>query len=167
MAEFEYTTVTAGGQPATARLRAASRDAALAQLAASAGVLTSLRQVSEQSTAVVAPIPADVKVSSRSRETFIRQLAALLSAGVPLATAMNRLARETGSAPARLIWQSLHDQVADGVALAEAMSRYPHTFPTVYTAMVHAGETGGFLGVVLAQIAEFQSRDREVKSRAA
>ena len=31
--------------------------------------------------------------------------------------------------------------------------------------MVEAGETGGFLDVVLAQIAEFQAREKEMKSK--
>jgi type II secretory pathway component PulF len=31
--------------------------------------------------------------------------------------------------------------------------------------MVHAGETGGFLDLVLAQIADFQSRDKELRSK--
>jgi type II secretory pathway component PulF len=35
----------------------------------------------------------------------------------------------------------------------------------VYVALVEAGEAGGFLDVVLAQIAEFQSRERELKSK--
>ena len=31
--------------------------------------------------------------------------------------------------------------------------------------MVQAGETGGFLDVVLAQIADFQSREKELRSK--
>src|SRR4029077_20050099 len=45
------------------------------------------------------------------------------------------------------------------------MAKSPETFPRVYTAMVEAGETGGFLDVVLAQIADFQSREKELKSK--
>ena len=45
------------------------------------------------------------------------------------------------------------------------MGRYPEVFPQVYCAMVKAGETGGFLDVVLRQIADFQSRERELRSR--
>src|SRR5207237_898097 len=41
----------------------------------------------------------------------------------------------------------------------------PETFPRVYTAMVQAGETGGFLDLVLAQIADFQSREKELRSK--
>ena len=38
-------------------------------------------------------------------------------------------------------------------------------FPRVYVAMVEAGETGGFLDVVLAQIADFQAREKELKGK--
>jgi type II secretory pathway component PulF len=45
------------------------------------------------------------------------------------------------------------------------MSKSPETFPKVYTAMVEAGETGGFLDVVLSQIADFQAREKEMRSK--
>jgi type II secretory pathway component PulF len=51
------------------------------------------------------------------------------------------------------------------MSLADAMAKSPETFPRVYTAMVAAGETGGFLDVVLAQIADFQSREKELRSK--
>jgi type II secretory pathway component PulF len=41
----------------------------------------------------------------------------------------------------------------------------PDTFPRVYVAMVSAGETGGFLDLVLAQIADFQAREKDLKSK--
>src|SRR6185503_4786915 len=62
-------------------------------------------------------------------------------------------------------WKQVHDRVIDGLSLAEAMSRSPETFPRVYVAMVEAGETGGFLDVVLAQIADFQAREKEMRSK--
>src|SRR5256885_12618190 len=51
------------------------------------------------------------------------------------------------------------------MALAEAMGKSPETFPRVYTAMVQAGETGGFLDLVLAQIADFQAREKDLRSK--
>ena len=44
-------------------------------------------------------------------------------------------------------------------------AKSPETFPRVYTAMVQAGETGGFLDLVLAQIADFQAREKELRSK--
>jgi type II secretory pathway component PulF len=51
------------------------------------------------------------------------------------------------------------------MSLADAMAKSPDTFPRVYVAMVQAGETGGFLDLVLAQIADFQSREKELRSK--
>jgi type II secretory pathway component PulF len=45
------------------------------------------------------------------------------------------------------------------------MARSPDVFPRVYVAMVEAGETGGFLDVVLAQIAAVQAREKEMKGK--
>jgi type II secretory pathway component PulF len=59
----------------------------------------------------------------------------------------------------------VHDRVVDGMSLADAMSKSPETFPRVYVAMVEAGETGGFLDVVLSQIADFQARDKELRGK--
>jgi type II secretory pathway component PulF len=95
----------------------------------------------------------------------MRQLSSLLAAGVSLSRALRILFREAETPAAKVQWKGIHDTVVDGVPLADAMARYPQTFPAVHVAMVHAGETGGFLAEVLAQIAEFHNRTRELKSK--
>jgi type II secretory pathway component PulF len=55
--------------------------------------------------------------------------------------------------------------VVGGMPLADALSRWPRSFPPVYVAMVRAGEVGGFLDVVLGQIADFRSREQDLKGR--
>jgi type II secretory pathway component PulF len=105
------------------------------------------------------------KVSGKELENFTRLLSSLLAAGVPLSRALVILQKEASSEAAKTKWKGVHDQVVDGLSLAEAMGKSPETFPRVYVAMVEAGETGGFLDVVLAQIAEFQSREKELKSK--
>jgi len=105
------------------------------------------------------------KVSAKELENFTRLLASLLAAGVPLSRALVILSKETTAPAARAQWKKVHDLVVDGMSLASAMAQSPETFPRVYVAMVEAGEAGGFLDVVLSQIAEFQSRDKELKSK--
>ena len=105
------------------------------------------------------------KVSGKELENFTRLLSSLLAAGVPLSRALVILQKEAASEAAKKKWKEVHDSVVDGLSLAEAMNKSPETFPRVYVAMVEAGETGGFLDVVLAQIAEFQSREKELKSK--
>ena len=84
---------------------------------------------------------------------------------MPLSRALVILYKEASNPVASAKWKEIHDYVIDGMSLADAMSKSPETFPRVYTAMVQAGETGGFLDVVLAQIADFQAREKELKSK--
>ncbi len=105
------------------------------------------------------------KVTPRMLENFTRLLSSLLAAGVPLSRALVILCKEASTPAASAKWKAVHASVIDGISLAEAMARSPETFPRVYVAMVEAGETGGFLDVVLGQIADFQAREKELKSK--
>jgi len=105
------------------------------------------------------------KVSAKELENFTRLLSSLLAAGVPLSRALVILHKEASAPAAKAKWKEIHDLVVDGMSLANAMAKSPETFPRVYVAMVEAGEAGGFLDVVLAQIADFQTREKELKSK--
>lgn len=105
------------------------------------------------------------KISARMLENFTRLLSSLLAAGVPLSRALVILCKEAASPAAGAKWKQVHDLVIDGMSLADAMAKSPETFPRVYVAMVEAGETGGFLDVVLNQIAEFQAREKEMRAK--
>ncbi len=105
------------------------------------------------------------KISARVLENFTRLLSSLLAAGVPFSRALSILHREATVPAAKAKWKEIHDLVIDGMSLSDAMARSPETFPRVYVAMVEAGETGGFLDVVLAQIADFQAREKDIKSK--
>ncbi|HHY85114.1 MAG TPA: type II secretion system F family protein [Verrucomicrobia bacterium] len=105
------------------------------------------------------------KVSARDLENFTRLLSSLLAAGVPLSRALVILHKEASNPVTKAKWKEVHDYVVDGMSLADAMAKSPETFPRVYTAMVQAGETGGFLDVVLQQIADFQAREKELKGK--
>jgi len=105
------------------------------------------------------------KITARMLENFTRLLSSLLAAGVPFSRALVILHREASAPIAKAKWKEIHDLVIDGMSLSNAMARSPETFPRVYVAMVEAGETGGFLDVVLGQIADFQAREKELKSK--
>src|SRR6266571_2094657 len=105
------------------------------------------------------------RISGRMLENFTRLLSSLLAAGVPLSRALVILTKEASAPAAKAKWKEIHDLVVDGMSLADAMAKSPDVFPRVYVAMVEAGETGGFLDLVLAQIADFQSREKDLRSK--
>jgi len=177
MPTFAYRALQADGTIAEGLLDAPGRPDALRQVET-----LGLRPVSlaEKTAAATpskngSPMPAALgnlsfkfeskKVSGKDLENFTRLLSSLLAAGVPLSRALVILYKEASSPAARAKWKEVHDLVIDGMSLANAMAKSPETFPRVYVAMVEAGEAGGFLDVVLAQIADFQSREKELKSK--
>jgi type II secretory pathway component PulF len=105
------------------------------------------------------------KITARMLESFTRLLSSLLAAGVPLSRALVILHKEASNRTAQAKWKEIHGLVVDGMSLASAMGQSPGTFPRVYVAMVEAGETGGFLDLVLAQIADFQAREKELRAK--
>jgi type II secretory pathway component PulF len=105
------------------------------------------------------------KITARMLENFTRLLSSLLAAGVPFSRALVIIHREASEPVAKAKWKEIHDLVIDGMSLSNAMARSPETFPRVYVAMVEAGETGGFLDVVLAQIADFQAREKDLQGK--
>jgi len=104
-------------------------------------------------------------VSKREIDAFTRQLGNLLAAGVPMSRALGILSREASRVASKKLWAVVHDQVAGGMSLADSLSLHPQAFSAIYVAMVRAGETGGFLDIVLEQIATFRAREADLKGR--
>ena len=175
MPTFSYRALQADGKMAEGVLDAGSRPDAMRQIETlglrPVNVLESAAKAGKKGSA--APAAAGgisfkfgtKKVSAKELENFTRLLSSLLAAGVPLSRALVILQKEASSPTSKAQWKQIHDFVVDGLSLADAMAKSPETFPRVYVAMVEAGEAGGFLDVVLAQIAEFQSREKELKSK--
>jgi type II secretory pathway component PulF len=178
MPSFDYKAVKMDGAIAQGQLDAAGRAEAFRQMEGLGLRPIALMERAGNSAAKAAdPNSAAVKaggfalkfgggkITGRDLENFTRLLSSLLAAGVPLSRALVILHKEASSPAAAAKWKEIHDLVVDGMSLADAMARSPETFPRVYVAMVQAGETGGFLDLVLAQIADFQAREKELRSK--
>ncbi|MDB6056335.1 MAG: epsF 1 [Verrucomicrobiales bacterium] len=187
MPTFQYRALQSDGTIATGELDAGGRQEAFRQmegrglrpisLAERAGNAKAKANGKAASTKTIEEPVADTskipklsfgggnKISARILENFTRLLSSLLAAGVPLSRALVILRKEASTPLASQKWKEVHELVIDGMSLADAMARSPDVFPRVYVAMVQAGETGGFLDLVLAQIADFQSRDKELRGK--
>jgi type II secretory pathway component PulF len=175
MPTFSYKALQANGTVAEGQLEAAGRQEAFTQMAGLGLRPVSLSEQAGAGAKKGLALPASLgsvslfkkthKVSGRALENFTRLLSSLLAAGVPLSRALVILHKEASNPAAQAKWKEIYDSVVDGTSLADAMARSPDTFPRVYTAMVQAGETGGFLDLVLAQIADFQAREKDLKSK--
>jgi type II secretory pathway component PulF len=172
MPTFQYKALQADGKIAEGVLDAPGRPDALRQIETLGLRPVNLAEKISAAAKSASTLPGNFsfkfeskKISAKALENFTRLLSSLLAAGVPLSRALVILYKEATAPVVSAKWKEVHDFVVDGMSLAGAMAKSPETFPRVYTAMVEAGEAGGFLDVVLAQIAEFQNREKELKSK--
>jgi general secretion pathway protein F len=56
-------------------------------------------------------------------------------------------------------------RIEGGNSLAEALGYYPRIFPKLYINMVKAGESGGFLEVILSRLAQYLKNTKEIKDQ--
>ncbi len=166
MAVFSYTALATDGRSTTGTIPADTRSQAIAAVIGKGLHPVSVEEQGSKKAAAATPVmPGKGRVTQKHVEAFTRELASLLAGGVPLARALALLKRETKSPGPQALWAEIHENVIGGVALADSLAQHPKVFSTVYVAMVRAGEAGGFLDVVLNQIAEFRGREQDLKGK--
>ncbi len=171
MSVFAYTALSKDGRRTTGTLNSESRAAAIQEVSRQGLVPVKVEEAAnsaaaaKKAQAAAAVSVGSGKVPQRAVEAFTRELANLLAGGVPLARALALLRREASNPIAKALWGEIHDDVVGGTSLADALAKWPKSFSGVYIAMIRAGEAGGFLDVVLAQIADFRAREADLKGR--
>jgi general secretion pathway protein F len=159
---FEYIARSTSGQRISGVLSGASEAAVLAELELRHLVPVSIAERGERAPLLKRSIPG------RRLATAYLQLSDLLRAGVPLLRGLRLLGnRKAKGAAGRLaaIFKDLAENVAQGQELAEAMAAHPEAFPRVHTAMVRAGEKGGFLEQAFQRLGQFVLSQAELKGR--
>lgn len=168
MAVFTYTALASDGSSSVGTLPAPNRAAAIAEIS-SRGLhpvaITEQEQGGKNQSAAHTPMFGGTRITQNHVESFTRELATLLGGGVPLSRALQLLCREAAAPGPRKLWEEIHDEVVGGTSLADTLAQHPTVFSSIYVAMVRAGEAGGFLDVVLGQIADFRTREQDLKGR--
>ncbi len=100
------------------------------------------------------------RLNSKELSLLTRQLASLVLSGLPLDEALHTAAQQSTRANAKSILLQVRSKVLEGHSLHQALSEHPRSFDHMYRAMVRAGESAGYLGQVMAQLAEYIERSQ-------
>jgi general secretion pathway protein F len=92
--------------------------------------------------------------NSTTLAVWTRQLAGLVSSGLPLERALTALTDEAETEEQRNLVASLRADVNAGSPFGRALSQHPREFSPIYTAVIGAGEQSGNLGLVLERLAD-------------
>lgn len=99
------------------------------------------------------------KISLGEKAVFLRQLSAMVTAGVPLVKALNMIAEQTQHKYFSNVIFDISRRLEEGVSLADAFGHYEDIFPKIYTQSVAAAETAGRLEQVLGELAVEQEEE--------
>lgn len=105
-------------------------------------------------------------ISSGQLVASTRQLAVLLSAGVPLEEAIGAVALQTDNESARKRLLSVRERVTEGWRFSDALGEHGKSFPQLYRSVVAAGETSGDLAGVLDRLATMLEKNRSMRNKA-
>jgi general secretion pathway protein F len=171
MALFAFQAVRASGDAVSATIDAVTQAEAIERVREQGLILVSIvpataANLSAQSEkkSFFGQLLRPRKVTRDGIIAFTRDLANLISAGLPLDRAFELLTSLADSPPLAALMQDLRDRVRGGKPLSGALAEHPKHFDRLYINMVRAGEASGTLGPVLQRISEFQERSAELRS---
>lgn len=160
MGAYQYNAITRKGQSTKGVIEADSERQARQLLRERDLIPTEIHsQVKKQQT------NSKTKLSSQDLTLFTRQLATLLSAGIPVEESLKGVSEQTDKDKVRGLIIGVRSKVLEGYALADAMSEFPNAFPELYRATVRAGEQTGRLDLVLNKLADYTENQQQTKQK--
>lgn len=123
-------------------------------LRANYGYVTGIEEAKSLTEKIKRWLPSSSKVNDRERSRFFQQLATMLGSGITLCRALELLKTRCPAALTPVCSQLIADLQA-GKALAASMQKQPQVFAAVTVAIVEAGEQGGVLQEMLAELAVY------------
>ncbi len=94
---------------------------------------------------------------------ILKQLSAMLRAGMRVAEAIEVLATQTKQNSVRRIMFDIYFNIDAGMYLSDAMAMYPKEFPKLMTNMIRNGESAGDLIMAIENISDYYLENRELR----
>ncbi len=105
------------------------------------------------------------KVTPKDITVFSRQLATMMSSGVPLVQAFEIVGNGHENAAMQDLILSVKADVEAGNSLTDALKKHPLNFNMLYCNLVEAGEQAGILEAILHKLATYMEKTEALKSK--
>ena len=105
------------------------------------------------------------KVTAADIAVFSRQLATMLTAGIPLVQAFEIIGAGHENQAMQKLVLAVKADVEGGTALAEALGKHPLHFDDLFVNLVEAGEQAGALETLLDKIATYKEKTEAIKKK--
>jgi len=108
---------------------------------------------------------AKKKIKQKDLAVFFRQLATMMSAGVPLVQAFEIIGRGHENAGMRELILKIKGEVESGTSLSDTLAKHPLYFDNLVISLVGAGEQAGVLETLLDKIATYKEKTEYLKAK--
>lgn len=161
MTTYVYTALEPNGRKRTGRVEAADEKSALAALEAQGRFVTEIREETAKAAAAARGGSEHRKGKATKADValYMRRLADLADAGLPLDRALQVLAEQTESLELSRATEECLTDVRTGYPLSEAMAKHPRLFPTIVTMTLAAGEASGQFPQAATRLAELMEKE--------
>ncbi len=164
MARFVYRAWDQSGRLETGVMEADTPRVAAASLQARGFLVTSIVE-QEQVVGAVRQVQRFFRINRQDLVLFTRQLATMLSAGLPIVTALNVLEEQAADRRFREIIHTVRGGIERGGTLSGEIARHPAAFFSFYVNTVRSGEVSGVLDTSLNYLADYLEREYDLVQR--
>lgn len=105
------------------------------------------------------------KIKPKDIAIFTRQMATMLTAGLPVVQSFDIVAKGSENATMKELILKVKTDVESGTNLTEALSKHPLYFDSLYCSLVGAGEQAGILDTLLEKIATYKEKIESIKGK--
>lgn len=105
------------------------------------------------------------KVTPQDLIVFSRQLATLMSAGIPFIQGLLTLEKQSENPRLKAAISQVRRDVEGGSSFSDALARHPKIFSKLYVSMIRAGEAAGILDEILNRLALLAEHEAETRER--
>jgi type IV pilus assembly protein PilC len=172
MPDYKYTAIDRTGSQTSGRIEAANDEQARQKLMAKGLMVTTLASDAGAAKPAAAPAaPAKpgfsfgAKVTQNDVTIMTRQLATLITAGLPLLRALELITKQERNPAFKTILGNVAESVSQGNNLSEALQAHPKVFDRLFVNMIRAGEAGGVLDKVLDRLAKFREKAERIQKK--
>ena len=159
---YVYSAIDGTGKKKTGTVDARGESSAVSLLKDQGLFVVSLEEQKED---LVSKVLSFGGVPESEVVSITRQLATMISAGLPIARGLEVLAEQSQNRNMKKILLDILRDVQGGGSLSSSLAKYPKVFSTTYVALVSAGEASGKLEEILKRLADTLEAQRDFKSK--
>jgi type IV pilus assembly protein PilC len=109
--------------------------------------------------------PKGKKITPKDISIFARQMAVMMSSGVPIVQSFEIMGKGADNPNLRNLIFAIKSDVEGGATIADAFKKHPKYFDDLTCSLIHAGEQAGILESLLDKIATYKEKTEALKSK--